>query len=200
MVMLGAVHNSAETELCSSESELITIRPCAVERSVAFGLDSARSEVAFGLDSSRSEVAFSLLGVRPSVRPRVYDVRPNSVRPRVYDVRPNSVRPRVYDVRPNSVRPRVYDVRPNSVRPFKWWWFLFYFLSFQGLTRVVGVVGGPRVDAITRGLFRGNGLALCMVGWNPSAMALQSNRGHHKCTTRPSSTYILCPDMSRVLT
>ncbi|KOM40387.1 hypothetical protein LR48_Vigan04g058500 [Vigna angularis] len=64
----------------------------------------------------------------------------------------------------------------------------------RGLTRVVGVVGGPRVDAITGGLFRGNGLALCMVGWNPSAMALQSSRGHHKCTTRPSSTYILLGD------
>ncbi|WVY97730.1 hypothetical protein V8G54_029881 [Vigna mungo] len=39
----------------------------------------------------------------------------------------------------------------------------------RGLTRVVGVVGGPRVDATTRGLYCGNGLALCMVGAITSA-------------------------------
>ncbi|WVZ15560.1 hypothetical protein V8G54_013126 [Vigna mungo] len=61
------------------------------------------------------------------------------------------------------------------------------------------VVGGPRVGAITGGLFRGNGLALCMVGWNPSAMALQSSRGHHKCTTRPNSTFIPSPDVCRTV-
>ncbi|KOM34664.1 hypothetical protein LR48_Vigan02g081400 [Vigna angularis] len=102
-------------------------------------------------------------------------------------------------VRPNSVRPRAFGARPLSVRPEMIFSVVFSLIP-RGLTRVVGVVGGPRVDAITGGLFRGNGLALCMVGWNPSAMALQSSRGHHKCTTRPSSTYILCPDVSRVLT
>ncbi|WVZ05865.1 hypothetical protein V8G54_019211 [Vigna mungo] len=58
-----------------------------------------------------------------------------------------------------------------------------------GLTHVVRVVGGPRVDAITGGLYCSNRLALCMVG----------SRGHHKCTTRPSSTFILCPDVSRTV-
>ena len=62
---------------------------------------------------------------------------------------------------------------------------------------VVGVVGGPRVGAITGGLFRGNGPALCVVGWNPSAMALQSSRVHHKCTTCPRSIFIPSPDESR---
>ncbi|KOM49133.1 hypothetical protein LR48_Vigan07g283700 [Vigna angularis] len=86
------------------------------------------------------------------------------------------------------------DVRSNSRS------FIRLLSGVRSFTGLVAFVGGPRVDAITGGLFRGNGLALCMVGWNPSAMALQSSRGHHKCTTRPSSTYILCPDVSRVLT
>ena len=37
-----------------------------------------------------------------------------------------------------------------------------------------------------------HGLTLCMVGWNPLAMTIQSNRGHYKCKqpVNPMSLHI----------